>query len=76
MKEEGVKQTFVDTAVNSVGIQQIASNHQPCHLTVSRTQGYRGPGAVTKLSYVQAPAAGECNIGNDTVESDRSLIQI
>lgn len=29
-KKEGVKQTFVDTAVNSVGIQQIPSNHQPC----------------------------------------------
>lgn len=41
VKKEGVKQTFVDAAINSVGIQQILSDHQPCHLAVSRTQGYR-----------------------------------
>lgn len=78
MKKEGVKQTFVDNAINSVGIQQIPSNHQPCHLSVSRTQGYRDKETHVQLQncYVQPPAAGECNVGNDSVECDRSLTQI
>lgn len=76
MKKGGVKQTLVDTAINSVGIQQITSNHQLSHLTVFRTQGQRDPSAVTKLCCVQPPAAGECNVGSDSVESHRCLTQI
>ena len=57
-----------------MGLWQISLNHHPCHLAVSSTEGYtdKDQSAVPTLCWVQALAAGECEMGNDSVRSDKS----